>query len=90
MNSRKKIFDMTEVFITNVKSEIRSTEILQFLEGEYPKLKINFDLEDFNKPYPCEHSILRVEGKLIDTNSILQQLKNKGIECEILEDKVCV
>ena len=81
---------MVEVFMTNVKSEILSTEILQLLENEYPQLKINFDLDDFNKPYPCGHSILRVEGKLIDTNSINQQLKSKGIECKLLEDKICM
>ena len=80
---------MVEVFMTNVKSEILSTEILQFLENGYPKLKFNFDLEDFNRPYPCGHSILRIEGKTIDTNSITQQLKSKGIECELLADKIC-
>lgn len=90
MNLLKKISNMVEVFITNVKSEIHSNEILQFLESKYPKLKINFDLEDFNKPYPYGHSILRVEGELIDTNSIKHELKNKGIECELLDDKICV
>ena len=81
---------MVEVLITNVKSEILSTEILQFLEKEYPQLKFNFDLEDFNKPYPCGHSILRIEGKIIDTYSITQQLKSKKIECELLVAKICV
>ena len=90
MNLLKKIFDMVEVFITNVKSEILSKEILQFLENKYPNLKFNFDLEDFNEPYPCGHSILRIEGKAIDTNSIVIQLKFKGIECELLDDKTCM
>ncbi|MDW7691771.1 hypothetical protein R9C00_16500 [Flammeovirgaceae bacterium SG7u.111] len=81
---------MVEVFITNIKPEILSKEMLRFLENEHPNLKINFDLEDFNEPYPCGHSILRIEGKIIDTNSFVQQLKNKGIECELLEDKICV
>jgi len=81
---------MVEVFITNVKSECNSEEILQFLENNYPTLKINFDLEDFNKPYPCGHSILRIEGELIDTITIVQQLKGKGIKCKILEDKTCI
>ncbi|MHA7944904.1 hypothetical protein ACJOV8_017655 [Formosa sp. 3Alg 14/1] len=81
---------MVEVFITNVKSECHSEDILQFLEHSYPTLKIDFDLEDFNKPYPCGHSILRIEGELIDTITIVQQLKSKGIECDVLEDKICV
>ncbi len=80
---------MVDVVITNVKSECHSEEILQFLKNEYPTLKINFDLEDFNKPYPCGHSILRIEGDLINTNTIVQELKSKGIECDLLEDKIC-
>ena len=81
---------MVEVFITNVKSETLSKEVLRFLESYYPDLKINFDLEDFNKPYPCGHSILRVEGEFIDTYYITQQLKMIGIESNLLEDKICV
>tara|TARA_R110002051_G_scaffold66515_12_gene120520 strand:- start:16021 stop:16296 length:276 start_codon:yes stop_codon:yes gene_type:complete len=80
---------MVEVLITNVISECYSKEIIQFLEHIYPTLKINFDLEDFNKPYPCGHSILRVEGELIDIKSITKQLKAKEIKCELLEDKIC-
>lgn len=81
---------MVEVFITDVKSENLSKEILQFLKIEYPNLNINFDLEDFNQPYPCGHSILRFEGKFINTNAISLQLKAKGIKCKLLEDKICV
>ncbi len=89
MNSHKKFFDMVEVFITNVKSEVLSTQVLQFLEKEQPQLKFNFDLEDFNRPYPCGHSILRIEGVLIDTNAITQQIKSHRIECELLKDTIC-
>ena len=81
---------MVEVFITNVKSEILSIEILQFLEKNYPQVEFNFDLEDFNKPYPYGNSILRNEGKVIDINSIAQQLKSKGIKCELLGDEICL
>lgn len=80
---------MVEVFITNIQSEIQAKEVLKSLESNYPSLKINFDLEDFNEPYPCGHSILRIEGEFFDTNSIFQRLKSKGIKCEILEDKIC-
>lgn len=90
MNLHKSVFNMVEVFITNVKSECLSKEILQLLENEYPKLESNFDLEDFNKPYPCGHSILRIEGKIINIKSIFKRLKSKGIECELLEDKICL
>tara|TARA_R110002051_G_scaffold267030_1_gene327015 strand:- start:23206 stop:23451 length:246 start_codon:yes stop_codon:yes gene_type:complete len=80
---------MVKVFITNVKSECLSKEIIHHMENKYPILKINFDLEDFNKPYPYGHSILRIEGELIDSNTIIQQLVNKGIKCELLEDNIC-
>ncbi|QCX37361.1 hypothetical protein FF125_02510 [Aureibaculum algae] len=90
MNLHKRAFNMVEVFITNVKSVCLSQEILKLLEKSFPTLKINFDLEDFNKPYPCGHSILRIEGKVIDPKSIIQYLKSKGIKCELLKDKICV
>ncbi|NBG66885.1 hypothetical protein [Acidiluteibacter ferrifornacis] len=81
---------MIEVLMTNVKSEILSIEIVQFLEREHPHLKFDFDLEDFNQPYPCGHSILRIEGKTIDVHLIIQQVKSKGMECDFLVDKMCV
>ncbi|WP_405381936.1 hypothetical protein [Maribacter sp. LLG6340-A2] len=80
---------MVEVLITNVKSEILATEILEFLENKHPNLRMNFDLEDFNKPYPCGHSILRIEGKSIAIHTIELQLKSKGIKCRVLEDTIC-
>lgn len=80
---------MVEVFTTDMTSKVRSRKVLGWLKDNYPGLKIDLDLEDFNEPYPCGHSILRVEGEFIDTNSILRLLKTKGIECGILEDKIC-
>ena len=81
---------MIEILITNVKTEISSNKILQHLENEYPHLLFNFDLEDFNKPYPCGHSILRVEGDFINLGKIISELKNSGFKCEIFHDKICV
>ena len=66
---------MVEVFMTNIQSEILSKEILMLLEGNYPSLEINFDLEDYNKPYPCGHSILRIEGTFINSDSIIFIIK---------------
>lgn len=90
MNLHKRAFNMVEVFITNIKSVCLSQEILKLLEKSFTTLKINFDLDDFNKPYPCGHSILRIEGKVIDPKSIIQYLKSKGIKCELFKDKICV
>lgn len=81
---------MVEVLITNVKSETLSNEILNLLKLKHPLLKINFDLEDFNKPYPCGHSVLRIEGDFIDTNLITKFLQGIGVECDLLEERACV
>ena len=81
---------MIEVFITNVKTKRLAKKVLKFLESQFPLLNINFDLEDFNKPYPCGHSILRVEGDLIDIDSILNQLEKQQIKSELLTDDICV
>jgi len=80
---------MIEVFFTNVQTEVESTELLEVLRKRNPSLKSNFDLEDFNKPFPCGHSILRVVGKTFDPSSIIQLLHSKGYKCQVLEDKVC-
>ncbi|SNZ00415.1 hypothetical protein SAMN06265377_2239 [Flagellimonas pacifica] len=79
---------MVEVFITNVKEPKQAEETLKVLEHTLPKFKINFDLEDFEKPYPCGHSILRIEGSSINNKKIIQIIQNEGFKCEILEDKL--
>lgn len=80
---------MVEVFITDITSETRSSQILQALHRSFPEVKMNFDLENVNQPFPCGHSILRVEGNEIDPESIQQFLKNESVLSEILEDKIC-
>lgn len=80
---------MVAVFITDVKSESLSHEILRGLEREYPQTSFHFDLEDFKKPYPCGHSILRMEAEQINTDSLTQHLTTKGVRCEFLKDTIC-
>ncbi|MBQ4914241.1 hypothetical protein J8L85_07325 [Maribacter sp. MMG018] len=80
---------MVEVFITDIRLESDANKVLASLKKDHPDLEVNFDLEDFNAPYPCGHSVLRMEGSFIDTYSVLRQLKSEGIKCQILEDKIC-
>lgn len=80
---------MIEVFTTNIKSEIQAERILKTLDTIFPKLKINFDVSKTELPYPCGHSILRIEGKTIHSESIIATMKQSGFMCDILEDKVC-
>jgi len=78
-----------EVFSTNVQSEIQAQLILETLEKSFPELKINFDLNETKLPYPCRHSILRVEGTTINSESLVSIINQSGFKCDILEDKVC-
>lgn len=69
---------MVEVFKTNVYEEDRSRILLQKLFEYFPNNKINFDLEDCDK-------ILRVEGKNILSEKIMEILNEEGHFCEILD-----
>ena len=81
---------MIEVFITDIQTEIQANDVLDFFQANNPDLKINYDLNETDKAYPCGHTVLRVEGNKIETQSILTAMQNLGHKCEILEDKVCV
>jgi hypothetical protein len=81
---------MTEILITDIQTKIQAKDILNFFKAKNPDLKINFDLNETDKAYPCGHTVLRVEGNKIETQSILTALQNRGYKCEILKDKVCL
>ncbi|NHN25254.1 hypothetical protein FIA58_006140 [Flavobacterium jejuense] len=83
---------MTEVFTTNIQNTTQADRILKILKNSFSELKINFDFNDFDTTetrYPCTHSILRVEGILIDLNAITSILNKFGFMCDVLEDKIC-
>lgn len=80
---------MIEVFTTNIQNEIQAIRVVGVLEKSFIDLKINFDLNETNLPYPCGHTILRIEGKVINTEKILSIVNKSGFKCDILEDKVC-
>lgn|GEM_PF-379571 len=82
-------FGGIEVFTTNIQSKIQAERIVQILESSFPKLKINFDLCETELPYPCGHTILRVEDNEINSEIIISIIKQSGFMCDILEDKVC-
>ena len=80
---------MIEVFTTNIQSEIQAIRVLEILEKNFPEQKINFDLNEVALSYPCGHTILRIEGKVINTEKVLSIVNKSGFKCDILEDKVC-
>lgn len=81
---------MTEIFITDIQTNIQATMLLDIFKANNPDLKIIYDLNETDKKYPCGHTVLRVEGDKIETQSILTDILNLGYKCEILEDKVCL
>lgn len=80
---------MIEVFITNIQNEIQANHVSYMLKNGFPELKINFDLNETNLPYPCGHTILRIEGNIINTEKVLSVVNKSGFRCDILEDKIC-
>ncbi|MFV8348034.1 hypothetical protein [Flavobacterium sp. ZB4P13] len=81
---------MVEVFITDIQNQIQADNILKNIQKNNTDLKINFDLQETDLPFPCGHTILRIEGDDINSESILTTVKKLGFNCEILEDKICI
>lgn len=69
---------MVEVFKTNVRGIRKAKLIIQKLAEEFPAHKINFDLDDCDK-------ILRVQGKNILQEEIINLVTALNYQCEILE-----
>lgn len=80
---------MVEVFITDIQDAIQAERILSTIKIENTNLKINFDLNETSLPFPCGHNILRIEGSKINSDKIMETVRNQGFNCEILEDKIC-
>jgi len=68
---------MVEVFKTNVQHRELAEQLISILRDRFAFLKINFDLEDCDK-------ILRVEGKEICVETIIEILSAHGFECDVL------
>jgi hypothetical protein len=68
---------MVEVFKTNVLKKQHAKTMIEMLSKHFPDNKINFDLSDCDK-------ILRVEGKSIRPEIIIELLSKRRFECEVL------
>ena len=69
---------MVEVFKTNVAKEKQAAMLADMLLRLFRPVRINFDLEDCDK-------ILRVEGKDIPAEEIMETLKRNGYQCQVME-----
>lgn len=65
-----------EVFITSIQNTFESKEIKEDILTTYPKLKVDFDLEDIDR-------VLRIEG-FFNPNEIIKILSSKNYKCEIM------
>jgi hypothetical protein len=70
---------MVEVFKTNVQQHEQAEQLTSVLRSRFDFCKINFDLEDCDK-------ILRVEGKQVCVETIIEILNIHGLQCEVLTD----
>lgn len=64
---------MVEIFKTTVKSEMDTERILSILKEQFPKARINFDLEDID-------NILRVEDTTVNVQKVQIILEQNGHE----------
>ncbi len=69
---------MVEVFKTNVQRKGEAKKLLLKLVQLYPEHKINFDVNDCDK-------ILRVQGKNISAEEIIQLLHKENYQCNVLD-----
>jgi hypothetical protein len=80
---------MVEVFITDIETKNQAISVVSTIQEADKSLKINFDLNETALPFPCGHTILRIEGIEINSNKIISSVITQGFKCEILEDKIC-
>jgi len=80
---------MTEVFITDIPYKTQAYKVSSRMLEENTDLKVNFDFNKTEVAFPCEHTILRMEGDVVNSDEIIAIVKESGFKCEVLEDKIC-
>ena len=68
---------MVEIFKTNMQSVEQSIKLLTEIKANFPKLNVNFDLEDCDK-------ILRVKGDEIPIDEIEEFVLLEGCFCQVI------
>jgi hypothetical protein len=49
---------------------------LYAIRKDHPELKINFNFNETDLPFPYGHTILRTEGEIVNSEKILTSVKN--------------
>lgn len=81
---------MVEVFITDIENKNQAGKTIRLIQSENEDLEIAYDLNETDFSFPCGHTVLRVEGKKIDSEKIMTIVKAAGFNCDLLEDKICI
>ena len=69
---------MVEIFKTNVLDTLQAEKIISLLNQHFPSFMINFDLDDCDK-------ILRIKGKAIPIDKIVDLVSANGFHCSVLD-----
>jgi hypothetical protein len=69
---------MVEIFKTNVEDAELAKHLTAQLLSLFPGYRINFDLHD------CDN-ILRVEGKSVCIDEIIEAMNGSGYQCHVLD-----
>ena len=67
-----------EIFKTNIEDPELARELILKLGSRFPGMRINFDLHD------CDN-ILRVEGRSICVEEIIEMMSSSGYQCHLLK-----
>lgn len=80
---------MIEVFITDIQNKAQADRVSSKIKTETADWKVNYDLDETDLSFPCGHTILRIEGDVINSDATIAIVNEQGYKCEILEDKIC-
>ena len=80
---------MVEVFITDIKNKVQAEAVLENIQKTNSMIEIDFDLDETGFPFPCGHTILRIESHKINISRVVESILGQGFKCAILDDKIC-
>ncbi len=79
---------MIEVFTTDIPNQRLGKKMIKKLKETNAALEIDFDIEGSVLTYPFDHSILRIEGPMVNALQIISIVNKNGYKCDILEDTI--
>lgn len=72
------LYNMVEVFKTNIAEAEQAQEIVSALQQYFPDSRVTIDLDDCDK-------VLRLEGQVIVTERVINLLQEHNYECCMLQ-----